>query len=112
MPTTAQLAAALREIKKPEGRQLEFLGFHEQAKARALTTTMLSHHVHYKSYRAVNLLYGKLAKEIGEFLDIKPTGLKLELLCDFFRPGDITNSEWILVMRPEFAEALKRAKWL
>ncbi|MDE1177682.1 MAG: hypothetical protein PW789_13940 [Edaphobacter sp.] len=83
------------------------MGFHEQAKARALTTTMLSHHVHYKSYRAVNLLYGKLAKEIGEFET--PNRVRGK---DFFRPGDITNSEWILVMRPEFAEALKRAKWL
>jgi hypothetical protein len=76
---------------------------------------MLRKEVGYRSYRAINLLYGKLAKQVGdklvdEKLVVPHKGLAL--LCEFFKPGEITNEHWVLVMRPEFAEGLKQAKWI
>ena len=71
---------------------------------------MLSESVGYKSYRAINLHYGKLARAIGAQLGLGDAGL--DLLCEFFKPGEITNTEWVLVMREEFADGLRQAKWL
>ena len=110
MVSSRQFEAALRQLPVPGGRQLDFLHFHEKAKARAVTATMLGDRAGYKSYRPINLLYGTLAKQIGEKLVIPHQGLAL--LCDFFKPGEITNEQWVLIMRPEFADGLKRAKWL
>jgi hypothetical protein len=108
--SSKKFKGALQQIPMPGGKQRAFLRFHEESKARALTVTMLGDKVGYKSYHAVNLLYGKLAKQIGEELGISNRGLSL--LCDFFKPGELTNEHWVLVMRPEFAEGLKQAKWI
>src|SRR5258707_13063131 len=110
MVSARQFEVALKQIDLPKGRQLAFLDFHEKAKARALTVTMLGDRVGYRSYRGINVHYGILAKQISEKLGIPHQGLSL--LCDFFKPGEITNEHWVLVMRPEFADGLKRAKWL
>jgi hypothetical protein len=111
MYTTAQkFAKALRQIEKPAGKQLHFLQHHSEAAGRALTATMLGSSVEYKSYRAINLHYGKLAILIGNELGITDPGLGL--LCEFIKPNVLTNREWILIMRSEFAEGLRRAKWI
>jgi hypothetical protein len=64
----------------------------------------------YKSYRGVNLWYGKLAKAVGSELRRKSSSLGL--LVEFAKPKSLTNTEWVLVMRPEFGKALKSAGWL
>jgi hypothetical protein len=38
--------------------------------------------------------------------------MDLSLLVDFVRPNAVTNREWVMVMHPQFAEALKRAGWI
>jgi hypothetical protein len=106
-----QFAKALRELPPPNARQRKFLQFHEQAHRRAVTATMLSAEAGYENWRGINLVYGKLAKKINEKLGPKaPIGLAL--LCEFFEPGEITNKQWVLIMREEFAEGLKKANWI
>jgi hypothetical protein len=36
----------------------------------------------------------------------------MSLLVELIRPQTVTNQEWILVMRPEFAVGLKKAGWI
>lgn len=64
----------------------------------------------YKSWRAANLQYGLLARRIGDELRIK--GLRIGLLVEFVGPKKLSNSEWLVMMRPTFARALKRAGWV
>ncbi len=75
-----------------------------------MTATGLAHAAGYENYRGVNLHYGRLARSIGEALGMR--GAKLSLLTEFVKPNALTNDEWILVMRPEFAEALDEIGWV
>ncbi len=108
--TALKFDKALRQLEMPGGKQRDFLQHHSEAKGRALTATMLGNSVKYKSYRAINLHYGKLAILIGNELGIPSPGL--DLLCEFIEPNLLTNREWILIMRSKFAEGLRRAKWI
>jgi hypothetical protein len=66
--------------------------------------------VGYASYRPVNLHYGKLAVKIGTALGIEhPT---FDVLVSGAGPDTISNAHWVLVMHPEFAEALKQEGWI
>ncbi len=62
------------------------------------------------NYGGVNLRYGILASRVGEVLRRKD--VHLGLLVDFVAPRSVTNREWVLVMHPEFAAALKKAGWV
>lgn len=109
-PTVEQFARALRSLRKPVGRQLEFLRAHEQAPGRAATVTRLAKAVGYRNYRPINLHYGKLARRIGEALG-QPNA-PLSLLAAVAKPESISNREWVLIMHPQFAAALKGEGWI
>jgi hypothetical protein len=105
----AALTALDKDGRRPKGKQLEFLQAHYEAPGRAATATVLAQKVHYKSFDAINLQYGILAARIAEYVE---PGAHISLLVDLVRPASVTNKQWILVMRPEFANALKRAGWV
>jgi hypothetical protein len=109
-PTKTDFDNALRTIGRPRGRQMDFLREHVNARGRALTARRLADAVGYKDYRGINLQYGLLARKIGNALGRKT--VDLTLLVDFVRPKSVTNDEWIMVMHPEFATALKQAHWV
>ena len=109
-PTAKQFVAVLSKLKHPGGKQPLFLQAHYEAPGRALTATNLSHAAGYKDFRGVNLAYGLLAKRIGVALGHSKTNL--DLLVEFVAPKSVTNKEWLLVMRPTFAEALKQVGWV
>jgi hypothetical protein len=91
---------------------MKFLKAHCNAKGRALTAKRLADTAGYKGYRAINLQYGKLAKRIAPALGKHPDDVTIELLVDGVHPGAVANEEWVLIMRPPFAEALKRVGWV
>jgi hypothetical protein len=105
-----EIHKALIKIGKPRGRQPKFLQAHYDSNGRASTATILAQRAGYKSYRGVNLQYGvlaeKLAKEIGY------RGQSLAMVCDWAERDTITNAHYVLIMRPNFAEALKSAGWV
>lgn len=109
-PTKTDFDRALKTIGKPGGRQIDFLREHVNAQGRALTAQRLADSVGYKDYRGINLQYGLLARKIGDVLGRK--NANLTLLVDFVRPKSVTNDEWIMVMHPQFATALKQARWV
>jgi hypothetical protein len=106
---------ALRSLSKPRGRQLAFLTAHAHAKGRALNMRRVADAAGYKSYRAGNLQYGRLGYRIGKRMGRAKDGLAL--LVDFLPPRgkskkNVSNDEWILLMRPNFAKALMRVGWI
>jgi hypothetical protein len=89
---------------------MQFLRAHYKARGRALTAKRLAQKVGYKNYRAINRLYGLLAAKMGPLVG-QPNS-DIDLLVESAPPKSITNKEWILIMRPEFAAGLKRAGWV
>jgi hypothetical protein len=82
--------------------------------------TLLAEAAGYASFSPANLHYGGLARRIGRHLAISeptvrvPTAADayLSLIGDFIPPEAVTNAHWLLVMKPEFAEALLASHWL
>jgi hypothetical protein len=109
LPTQAEFMKALNQVVWRRG-QREILSRHMKAPGRALTASRLAQLVGYQNHGGINLQYGLLAKQIGSALNRKDA--KLSLLVEFLRPKLVTNTEWVLVMRPAFAEALTRARWV
>jgi hypothetical protein len=109
LPTQAQFVRALRGIAIPTGQQLTFLRAHVNAPGRALTARRLAEAAGYQDHRGINLQYGLLARQLGQALGRRH--VKLSLLVDFVRPKSVTNKEWLMVMHPQFAEALKQLGW-
>jgi hypothetical protein len=111
---------ALQELGAPRGRQAKFLTVHAHAKGRAMTMKRLAEEVGYGSWRGMNLQYGILARDIGIAAGLRREDLpypNVLLLVDFVPPvqkssNNISNSEWILVMKEPFMKALKAVKWI
>src|SRR4051812_11901449 len=101
----SQLVAALQRLPRPNANQRAFLRAHFDAPGRVLTATTLSQATTYKDYRGVNRWYGELARRVGVALG-EPEA-RLSLLVEFVQPNALTNEQWLLIMRPEFAEALE-----
>ena len=110
VPTQAQFVGALRQIPEPGGRQRVFLRAHVRAPGRALTARHLAQAAGYQNHGGINLQYGLLAQQIGAALHRRD--VHLSLLVDLVRPKSVTNAEWVLVMHPQFAAALKEAGWV
>ena len=110
MPSTATFVLAMRGMPKPGGRQLDFLQAHVDATGRAMTMTRLAEAARYKSFDGANLRYGILAAKIGLRMGLRNSDINL--IVTFIRPRKLSNSQWILVLRPEFARAMKKVGWV
>jgi hypothetical protein len=112
MPRTTirQFRLALAKIRKPRGRQLLFLRAHYRAPGHVLTARKLAEAAAYKTHDGINLQYGLLAKRIGRALGLGES--RLDLLVEFVPPRSVSNREWVLAMRKEFAAALKSVDWV
>jgi hypothetical protein len=109
VPSVDAFESALRRIPRPRGRQLDFLQAHYDARARGLNARKLAKAARYQNYRPINLHYGLLAARVAQELKVTAG---IELLVDSLIPHQASNDEWILIMRPNFARALKRVGWV
>lgn len=115
-----QFEKALQDLGDPRGKQAEFLKVHVQSSGRAMTMKRLAEEVGYKSWRGMNLQYGILAHDIGIAAGVREEDLpnpNIMLLVDFVPPvhksaDNISNYEWILIMKEPFVKALKAVKWI
>lgn len=117
--TTKEFLAQLLNMRKPGGRILTFLKAHCDSTGDASTMTTLAKEVGYRNYRAMNLHYGGLAKRIARALGrpTPPGHVALGLLVEFVPPkrrstNNLSNTEYIVIMRREFADALVSAGWI
>ena len=62
----------------------------------------------YSQYRPINTLYGRLSSSIGEELNFRPAGVKLNVLVTL----EYVHGEWHWTMRPEVARALEHLYWV
>jgi hypothetical protein len=118
--SAAQFAEAMSHLKRPGESIRKLLRAHLNSRGRVSTMTLLAEAAGYSSFSPANLHYGGLARRIGKHLAISepsdrvPTASDayLSLIVDFIRPEAVTNAHWLLVMKPEFAEALQASRWI
>jgi hypothetical protein len=110
MPSAKEFEEAMRAMRPPAESVRKMLRAHLRAKNRTSIARELARVAGYKSWRGFNLHYGLLAKRIGAQMKLK--GCRIGLLVDFAKPGELRNEEWLVFMRQEFAEALKRTNWV
>ncbi len=80
-----------------------------------MTMTNLALQAGYPNYRAGNVRYGRLARDLGLELGMAMEDLpltRLNLICEFIKPKSQTNREYLIAMRPNFAAALEMSKIL
>ncbi len=118
--STAEFCTAMAEMEKPGGGVRKLLQAHYNCRGRVSTMSLLAHAAGFASFSPANLHYGGLARRIARHLAIAEPTLRLpeksdaylSLLVDFIRPEAVTNVHWLLVMKPEFAAALKLSGWV
>lgn len=110
MPSKSAFVKAMRSLKKPGGRQSAFLAAHCEAPAGVMTATKLAKAAGYKSFGGINLRYGLLAQKIGAAMGRR--NADITLLVTGVEPKAVTNRDWLLSIRPEFAAALKDVGWI
>jgi hypothetical protein len=115
-----QFLEAMSHLKRPSDSIRKMLRAHLNSKGRVSTMTLLAEAAGYTSFSPANLHYGALARRIGKHLAISEPSVRvptasdayLFLIGDFIRPEAVTNDHWLLVMKPEFAEALEASQWI
>jgi hypothetical protein len=118
--SSAQFLEAMSHLKRPGLPIRNMLRAHLNSKGRVSTMTLLAEAAGYTSFSPANLHYGGLARRIGKHLAISEPSVRvptaadayLSLLGDFVPPETVTNAHWLLVMKPEFAEALQASDWI
>ena len=118
--SAAQFLEAMSHLKRPGDSVRKLLRAHLNSKGRVSTMTLLAEAAGYASFSPANLHYGGLARRIGKHLAISEPTVRvptasdayLSLLGDFIPPEKVTNAHWLLVMKPEFAQALQASHWL
>lgn len=108
--TTAEFTAAMLRLRKPAPSIRKMLRFHLKAPNQVSIARELAKQAGFKSWHAVNLHYGTLGKRLARELGTGPS--RLSLLVRFVPPGRLTNKEWLVMMRPEFAAALRKSTWI
>jgi len=118
--TAAQFLSAMSDMKKPTASLCRLLKAHYKCRGRVSTMSLLAEAARFTSFSPANLHYGGLARRIAKHLAISEPTLRLptesdaylSLLVDFIKPETVTNKQWLLVMKPEFAEALVASGWI
>ena len=123
----------IRTVNTPENARVEdyrraFLEMQSQGKMtetrRKLLTVLYRFHRHqatmtqvaekmgWKSFSSANAHYGRLGQLVGEQLgfEFKPGGAYSSALCTFVEPQE-RGDQWLTIMRPQVAEALRELRW-
>ena len=74
------------------------------------TMTQIAKAMGWPSYRNGNAHYGRLAKLVAEQLGLQFDGVNLNALCRFVEPEE-PGDHWLIVMRPQVAQALEQLGW-
>jgi hypothetical protein len=117
-PTAEQFKTALLALRRTiHEKQRDMLEAHFRAPDYEITATKLAEAVHWPRYEAVNLHYGDLGKQIGEYL-----GLAAPMTRDDGTPvwtsilaldiGEADESgHYVWRLRPELVAALTELPW-
>jgi len=79
--------------------------YHHQA-----TMSQMAEAMGWKSFSSANAHYGRLAQLLGRELGFKNDGAYLSSLGTFVEPQE-AGDHWLIIMRPQVAEALQQLGW-
>ena len=74
------------------------------------TMTQISEAMGWASYSSGNAHYGKLAQLVGDEIGFHPGTCHLNVLATFREPEE-PDDHWLIMMRPQVADALKLLRW-
>ncbi len=107
-PEFQQYVAAFQSIDNLKDNHLQILQIHYQAHEKTITAKQLSQAMDYSHHTTANMMYGRLARLVGEKLDYKPEPEKLDTLVTFEK----RLGEWHWILRPEVSKALEALGWV
>jgi 5-methylcytosine-specific restriction enzyme A len=107
-PEFQQFVAAFRAIDNLTDSHLQMLRVHYLAYERTITAKQFSQAMGYSHHATINMMYGRLARLVGDHLGYSPEPEKLGTLVTF----DKRKGEWHWILRPEVAQALETLGWV
>ena len=111
LPSVLEYKDALRAINMSAG-QRDMLRAHYLAPNYTITATELADAAGYKGFQGANLQYGLMGKKLRYELNYFDTyGQESYVLAEFYQPGARGNTDWLFVMHPVVAEALRSLGW-
>ena len=111
VPSVSEYVAAFKQIElKLTENQRKMLINHYVSPGHVTTSRNLAHSVGFKDYNAANAQYGRLATMLSDTFGFAWRGVSILVL--FVPPGAATNTEWLLVIRENVAQALEELGWV
>jgi predicted HNH restriction endonuclease len=107
-PDFQQYVAAFQAIDNLKDNHLQILQIHYQAHEKTITAKQLAQAMGYSRHTTANMMYGRLARLVGEKLDYNPEPEKLGTLVTFEK----RKGEWHWILRPEVSKALEALGWV
>jgi 5-methylcytosine-specific restriction enzyme A len=107
-PEFQQYIAAFRAIDNLTDSHLQMLQVHYLTYERTITAKQFSQAMGYSHHATINMMYGRLARLVGEHLGYSPEPEKLGTLVTFEK----RKGEWHWILRPEVAQALETLGWV
>jgi hypothetical protein len=112
VPSVSEYVEAFKKIRPDmTDKQYEMLINHCRIHCHITTAQELAESVHFRSYRGINLQYGKLGRMLAKAMDKDPyPGVLFLFTC--VCPKGATNKDWLLVLRVNVVLALEKLKWV
>lgn len=107
-PDFQQYVAAFQSIDNLKDNHLQILQIHCQAHEKTITAKQLAQAMGYNHHITANMMYGRLARLVGEKLDYNPEPEKLGTLVTFEK----RKGEWHWILRPQVLKALEALGWV
>lgn len=107
-PEFQQYVAAFQAIDNLKDNHLQILQIHYQAHEKTITAKQLAQAMGYSHHTTANMMYGRLARLVGEKLGYNPEPEKLGTLVTFEK----RKGEWHWILRSEVSQALEALGWI
>lgn len=112
MPDVARYTDALTRLQgQLSDLQRALLVAHCCFPGRAASARELAAAVGAPHWQVVNSQYGRLGAMLRDALDFEAHGQQSYAIASFVQPGTQGNTEWLWVMHPDLALALKSLSW-
>jgi len=89
----------------------KLLYVHYHALYRQLTMTQIAEAMGWSSYASANSHYGRLSALVAVQTGFHTGVCHLNTLCEFVAPAEL-GDHWLIIMRPQVAEALGMLGWV
>jgi len=100
LESQAQMTETRRKLLR-----VHYRFYHHQA-----TMSQIAEAMGWKSFSSANVHYGRLAQLVGEEMGFQVDGAFSSALGTFVAPEE-PGDHWLIIMRPQVAEALRQLGW-